>query len=539
MAVALTVPTTTIMNSWGTISDACLWAGVTDDEWDRLSTAMGEPGLSSLLILASVSDEDWAEVRTEAKLGVARRAAANLMFAAVKAKFNVATTINAAKAVMAPPPMEAGLAEEEEEAKGAEITAQVIPKRTSEGANLPEQGAEEDPTEEPKYEKGASQMASASSKDPIQKTSKSQESSRKSAIVHLDEGTKDRVIDPPLNAWPSGLAPPLDLTAVKVNLGLTINQGLTQEVPMLMESELTPMRERYIAVEGDEPLDNVEVTNAQLTALKAIIGQGMAPYTDFGVWGQHGNRLARKQKFTNMFVDTSGKWHSQELAGPANLDAWRSSWAVFTTAAIMLDVATPAVLNRYANRFVERCQRYPSAWYLAVGADDRCRSEFWVAERRRQERFYREHPALSAFNPERPWESIIKESASNMEWWMREFQEPAMNYMRDRAGAAPSWVTQQFPDEDRGKKRSLQDQPYNVHPKFTRAGEQYTTRDGRTICRPYQTNACNNASCNYAHVCGNCGTEGHSKQDCRKKGKGRGKGKGKGRGKGKARKDKA
>ena len=303
---------------------------------------------------------------------------------------------------------------------------------------------------------------------------------------------------------------------------------------MLTEAELTPMRERYIAVEGDEPLDNVEVTNAQLTALKAVVGQGLPPYTDFGVWGPYGNRLARKQKFTNMFLDTSGKWHSQELAGPANLDSWRSSWAVFASAAIMLDIATPAVLSRYESRFVERCHRYPMAWYLAVGADDRCRSEFWVSERRRQERFYREHPALSSFNPEKPWESIIKESASNMEWWMRELQEPAMNYMRDRSSSAPSWVAQQLPDEDRGRKRSWQDQPLSDHPRISNAGVYFTTKDGRQICRHYQTNACNHASCSYAHACSACGKEGHSRQDCRsKKAKGRGKGKGKGRGKGK------
>ena len=144
----------------------------------------------------------------------------------------------------------------------------------------------------------------------------------------------------------------VDLTAVQVNLGLVINQGLTQGVPMLTEVELTPLRERYVRISGDDPLDNVDVTNAQLTALKAIVGQGMASYVDFGVWGPHGNRLARRQKFTNMHLDTGGRWNSQELVGPPNLDAWRSSWSVFTSAAFMMDVASPAVLNRYEQRFV-------------------------------------------------------------------------------------------------------------------------------------------------------------------------------------------
>ena len=58
---------------------------------------------------------------------------------------------------------------------------------------------------------------------------------------------------------------------------------------------------------------------------------------------------------------------------------------MFTAAAIMLGIATPSTLGRYARRFEERCHRYPKAWYIAVLADDRCRSEFGVSERRRQE----------------------------------------------------------------------------------------------------------------------------------------------------------
>ena len=121
------------------------------------------------------------------------------------------------------------------------------------------------------------------------------------------------------------------------------------------------MHERYVNSEGDEPLDSFEVTNAQLTALQAVISQGMAPYTDFGVWGPHGNRLARKQKFTNMHLDTSGKWHSSELSGPSNLEAWRASWAVFRTACIMLKIATPATLGRYESRFRRALPEIPTS----------------------------------------------------------------------------------------------------------------------------------------------------------------------------------
>ena len=90
------------------------------------------------------------------------------------------------------------------------------------------------------------------------------------ALVPDANLSSTRVIEAPSNALALAAPAPGDLTAVNVNLGLT-NQGLAQEVPMLTEGELTPMRERYIVVEGDEPLDNVEVANAQLPALKAIV----------------------------------------------------------------------------------------------------------------------------------------------------------------------------------------------------------------------------------------------------------------------------
>ena len=78
-----------------------------------------------------------------------------------------------------------------------------------------------------------------------------------------------------------------------------------------------------------------------------------------------------------------------------------------------------------------------------------------------------------------------KRSGIRLEWWMREPQEPAMNYMRDRAGNAPSWVTQQFPEDGRDKKR-----PWSVAvgaPHLRKSGNQYTTtREGIQICMHFQ-----------------------------------------------------
>ena len=96
---------------------------------------------------------------------------------------------------------------------------------------------------------------------------------------------------------------------------------------------LAKTRDRYIAVDGDEPMEQADVSNAQLTVLKAVGDQGMLLYVDFGVFGSRGNRQARWRRFTYIQLVTGGRLHNTEKAGLANLDAWRSSWAAFTAAA--------------------------------------------------------------------------------------------------------------------------------------------------------------------------------------------------------------
>ena len=199
----------------------------------------------------------------------------------------------------------------------------------------------------------------------------------------------------------------------------------------------------------------------------------------------------------------------------------------------MLQVATPATLSRYARRLEERCLRYPRAWYLAVTADDRCRSEFWPAEMRRQERFHSQFLALSSFQPAMPWESVIKEATTNVEFWAREFQEPALLYMKERADTAPSWTTQQPPESswERGAKRRLNEGDVAADPHRKVEGHFVTDRHGTEICRLYSKGTCHKETCHYVHVCAYC-RGSHAALGCTSKGKGRGKGKNK-KGKGK------
>ena len=109
-----------------------------------------------------------------------------------------------------------------------------------------------------------------------------------------------------------------------------------------------------------------------------------------------------------------GMWKTVEMPGADSLATWRSCWSVFRTASIMVGVAHPAILDRYEQPFVDRCERYPRAWHICARSDIRCRMEWWTEEKRRQESFHATHPGLSAYEPAMPWNSVIKASASDV-----------------------------------------------------------------------------------------------------------------------------
>ena len=188
----------------------------------------------------------------------------------------------------------------------------------------------------------------------------------------------------------------------------------------------------------------------------------------------------------------------------------------------MLGIITPATLTRYGRRFEERAMRYPRSWHICVVAEDRCRGEFFTAERRRQERFHTDHPGMSAYNADKPWESVMREASTNVDFWLRELQEPTLIYGRTRGDEHPSWTNQQHDgqSQQQGQKRNL--------------GTQQQLPGGRgsnEICHNYNIGKCTNAECRRMHACETCGRQGHTKDQCWSKswanidGKSHGKGK--------------
>lgn len=294
---------------------------------------------------------------------------------------------------------------------------------------------------------------------------------------------------------------------IKIKLSQVIDQGSDMEIEQLDAATLQRARRAFLQSEGDAPLEKEEVTDAQISALHAKINHGQAPFVDMGVWGPYGERLARQMKFTSQVLK-DGQWRSVELPGASSFIAWEEAWRIFRTAAIMLGLASPCVLDRYAAEFKARVLEYPDCWHLAAQADIRCRSEFWLQEKRRQEEFHAAHANMSSFNTMQPWNSVIKAAANSSEFWHREFEKPALLYKMNgpkamkaipepprEAGGSHTWST-------RGQDKGTYD------PK-RRDGRHFKSMGGVNICYEWSRNdngCTNEGQCprGMAHVCEWC-----------------------------------
>ena len=82
-----------------------------------------------------------------------------------------------------------------------------------------------------------------------------------------------------------GSSPPITLTSsVKISLATVIDQGLSQDIPLLKDTELVQIR-RVHHSQGGPPLPEHDPSDEQLTALKFVVDAGKAPFVDMGVWG--------------------------------------------------------------------------------------------------------------------------------------------------------------------------------------------------------------------------------------------------------------
>ena len=211
------------------------------------------------------------------------------------------------------------------------------------------------------------------------------------------------------------------------------------------------------------------MTDDQLSVLGALTRVGIAPYADFGVWKPFGQRAAKNLKFTSHFLDHTGAWRCKEIPGPDCFSTWEACWRVFRTAAIMCDVATPAVLDRYAARFRERMDRFSDSWHLCVLSTVKRNSTNPI------QKFRHLCPVARGTASSRP-------RRNDRDFWKEELEDKVADFRNVRQ------MVNRFGSKDRSRSRRRGDAKQDrgrsgaAHPHRRADGRYSTTATGSQIC---------------------------------------------------------
>ena len=112
-----------------------------------------------------------------------------------------------------------------------------------------------------------------------------------------------------------------------------------------------------------------------------------------------------------------------EIPGPGKLEIWQGCWAAFRTACRMEDVVHPAALDIYTYKFVERCSKFPTVWFICAQADIACRLAFMVETYRTQVGFEHTQPGSTHVGWKKPWNSIFRMLAEDERFWCEELKD--------------------------------------------------------------------------------------------------------------------
>ena len=149
-------------------------------------------------------------------------------------------------------------------------------------------------------------------------------------------------------------------SSLKIKVASVFDQASDREVERVSLEILRKLRARFRADEGEDPMKTEEVTDDQLSVVYSSTQAGISQCAYFGVWRPFGHRAAKGLQFV------SHSRRCKEIPGPDSIVSWEACWRVFRTAAIMCDLAAPAVLDRYASAFRARVERFQDSWHLCV-----------------------------------------------------------------------------------------------------------------------------------------------------------------------------
>ena len=105
---------------------------------------------------------------------------------------------------------------------------------------------------------------------------------------------------------------------------------------------------------------------------------------------------------THMF-NADGKLTSREVPGPSSYEDWAQAWDFATSGFLHAGLASRGACEDDAEAFHSHARVYPRYWWLAANAEWSYRFEVAPSVMTRLQDFHRHSPALSIYNPDRPW----------------------------------------------------------------------------------------------------------------------------------------
>ena len=175
------------------------------------------------------------------------------------------------------------------------------------------------------------------------------------------------------------MTPPAALPSVPVVTSTSVRRvKLSQVLSQLDDTEVdlvseTEMFSRYEVLygKGQRPHQDHEPSIEQLSALKALADSGQCPYADFAIFQPHAARIMKRIKFSGLIMGKSGALMHAELYGPPDIESWRASYEVWSTAMVMLDLIDLGPLQAYRSRLELLHTRYGDSkvWPLLYQAD--------------------------------------------------------------------------------------------------------------------------------------------------------------------------
>ncbi len=333
---------------------------------------------------------------------------------------------------------------------------------------------------------------------------------------------------------------------VAFKLSATIDQHADGEAPKLSAEEISIAFQRYADKLGGAPSADHEPTVEQLSALHFVVHKAQSPpYVDFAVFGPHAIRMVRKLKMSGLILNPSGELFRTELSGPMDYEQWEACYMVFRCALVMLGITSPSAADTYRDHVRQYAMRYTSVcWPLIYQADTRARRELLVRLQRRlaAERARSPEPSAHPYDPQMPWDHVLRSVGDEFAFWKKELEDPAMMILM-RAKSSSEEVSGEAPvartaadhistpqssasaphvaGPPTAKKRrrpspgqfNQSERVYNRGPD----GNWTTNRRGAPLCSKFQLGECTVLPCpvnaRNAHQCARC-LGSHPAKDC-------------------------